>query len=152
MISLFLYSFRGYRKLAKLQVSEKLYILWRVRDFLHRSTLCYIDWNSKQCQILSQPCDFTGPFSPFPRQSSKPRKIDEKWKTRNHLYNSKALKKRYRGLIKRIWPISQPNSSKLRKTSILHSLFSLKKSPVLTSQNEQLSETFVLTSSLFIAD
>ena len=53
---------------------KKLFILWRVRDFLDRSTLWYIDWNSKQCQILSQPCDVTGPFFPFPRQSSKPKR------------------------------------------------------------------------------
>ena len=29
--------------------------------------LRYVDWNSKQCQILSQPCDVTWPFFPFPQ-------------------------------------------------------------------------------------
>ena len=60
-------------------VKKKIVISWRVHDFLHRSTLWYVDWNSKQCQILLQPCNVTGPFYPYPRQSSKPRKIDEKW-------------------------------------------------------------------------
>ena len=84
-------------ELVKTKVLDKLFILWRARDFLHRSTLWYVDWNSKQCQILSQPCDVTVPFSPFPWQSSKPPKIDAKWqylKTKT-TYTIRKLSKNY---------------------------------------------------------
>ena len=115
-------------ELVKTKISDKLFILWRVRDFLHRSTLWYVDWNSKQCQILSQLCDVTGPSSPFPWRSSQPRKFDEKmtkFKTQNHLYHSKALEKRYRELLSeysRFLNITRENSF-WRPKNVISSLF-----------------------------
>ena len=73
-----------YSELVKTKVSDKIVHFVKSLWFFAQRYSMYIDWNLKQCQILSLPYDVTGPFFLFPKQSCKPQKIDEKWQNLQH--------------------------------------------------------------------